>query len=51
MENSGETKIDISDLLGLIGFDPIDIYFFYINFIRGRFRFDKDYKDRREDKF
>lgn len=48
LENTGETKMDISDLLELVGYDIVDIYFFYVNNIRGRFRFDKEYKDRRD---
>lgn len=47
LENSGKTKIDLYDLLELVGYDPIDVYFFYVNYIRGRFRFNKDYEDRR----
>ncbi len=44
-EDEGKNQLDIEDLLDLIGFDLVDIYFFYVNRIRGRFRFGKDYKD------
>jgi len=38
-----EPTLDIDEILTLIGFDPIDVNNFYINNIRGRFRYDKDY--------
>jgi hypothetical protein len=48
VEESGEEKIDIENLLDLIGYDLVDMYFYYVNYIRGRFRYGKEYKDRRD---
>jgi len=39
--------IDIDQLLELTGYDPIDVYHYYINNIRGRFRYEKNYEDKK----
>lgn len=42
MKEENIKTIDLFELLDAVGFDPIDVYFFYINFIRGRFRYGKE---------
>lgn len=41
LEKHKENNLNIWDLLVLIGFDVIDINFFYINEIKGKVRYNK----------
>lgn len=43
LQTTNAISLNIDQLLDVLGFDPIDIYHFYINNIRGRFRYDKEY--------
>jgi len=36
-------KIDIDELFYLIGYDPIDVYYFYVNNVKGSFRYETNY--------
>jgi len=42
IKKSEKKSIDLEYLFYLIEYDPIDVYYFYINNVRGSFRYDKE---------
>jgi hypothetical protein len=43
LQKSEKKSIDLDYLFYLVGYDPIDVYYFYVNNVKGSFRYDTNY--------
>jgi hypothetical protein len=49
LQKSEKKTANLDELFYLLGYDPIDIYYFYINNVKGRIRYDKNYNSKKEE--
>lgn len=49
LQKSEKKTVNLDELFDLLGYDPIDIYYFYVNNVKGRIRYDKNYNSKKEE--